>query len=86
MLGGKGHTPVSNWNAIMYELTWLQGWGAEGGGVIEKWIPYCDVWLLLYPTVDIPEVMEHEWVLCLHANGGWTKSEFMPSQLQSWNI
>lgn len=32
MLGGKGHTPVSNWNAIMYELTWLQGWGAEEGG------------------------------------------------------
>lgn len=46
MLGGKGHTPVSNWNAIMYELTWLQGWGAEGRGVIERWMPACDVRLL----------------------------------------
>ena len=85
MLGGKGHTPVSNWNAIMYELTWLQGWGAEGGGggcVIERWIPACDVRLLPYSTVDIPEVMEHEWVCRLHADGEWPKVEFMSCQLQ----
>lgn len=77
MFGGKGHTPVSNWNAIMYELTWLQGGGAGGveeeddkeeeekeeeAGVIERWIPSCDVWLLLYTTVDIPQLMDHEWV------------------------
>lgn len=76
MLGGKGHTPVSNWNAIMYELTWLQGWGGwrRGWGVIERWIPACDVRLLPYSTVDIPEVIEHEWVRRLHTDGSMTKS------------
>lgn len=39
----------------------MEGGGVEGkGGVIERWMPACDVRLLLYSTVDIPEVMEHE--------------------------
>lgn len=54
-------------------ITGVRGWRRRGGGVIERWIPSCDVWLLLYSTVDIPEVMEHEWVHRLHANGEWTK-------------
>lgn len=79
MLGGKGHTPVSNWNAIMYELTWLQGCSAGGGGVIERWIPACDVWLLPYSAVDIPEVMEHEWGRHLHADGEGPKGWALPA-------
>lgn len=77
MLGGKGHTPVSNWNVIMYELTWLQRQGAKKGGVIERWMPPCDVWPLPYSSVDIPEVMEHEWVCRLRADGEWTQVKFM---------
>lgn len=34
----------------------------EEEGVIERWMPVCDVRLLRYSTVDIPEVMELQWV------------------------
>lgn len=60
MLRSEGHTPVSNWNAIMYELTWLQGWGGEG--LIGRWMSDYDVCLFHSSTVDIPKVMGHEWI------------------------
>lgn len=68
MLGGKGQTLVGNWNVIMYELTWLEGWGAwgeaggVGGGAWLKGEYYPVMCGCSFVSVDIPGVIKHEWV------------------------